>query len=219
MSMPFEVPGWRPADFLRAAMGSHGPESHGRHEGRGRPRFDTAFGSWPGRGFAFPPFGDLRNWPGWEGRGQRARRGDVRAAALALLAEQPMNGYQIIQEIKQRSGGLWTPSSGSVYPALQQLEDEGLIRAGEHDGRRAFSLTEQGRKYVEEHPDELAAPWTSVTESVLDDAIGLRETFGRTFGAFMQVWQAGTEEQRQRAADVLDEARKALYRILAEDEQ
>jgi DNA-binding PadR family transcriptional regulator len=155
----------------------------------------------------------------WESRGPRARRGDVRAAALALLAEQPMNGYQIIQEIKQRSGGLWTPSSGSVYPALQQLEDEGLIKAGEHDGRRAFSLTAEGRRYVEEHPEELQGPWESVAEGVAHEAIGMRETFGRTFAAFVQVWHTGTDEQREEATRVLNEARKALYRILAEDDR
>lgn len=184
--------------------------------------FGSAFGrgfgaGWPGSAGAPPGFG--RPWPGWEGRGGRARRGDVRVAALALLAERPMNGYQIIQEIKQRSGGLWTVSSGSVYPALQQLEDEGLIQAGEHEGRRAFSLTEAGHRYVEENRDELAAPWETVAQHTPHDAVGLRETFGRTFGAFMQVWHVGTDEQREQAARVLDETRKALYRILAGDDE
>jgi len=208
MSTPFEMPGGR-----RGRRRGFGPAP-----GQGFP-FPG-----PGRGFGrgfdgFPPFGDHGHWSGRDNRGQRARRGDVRAAALALLAEQPMNGYQIIQEIKQRSGGLWTPSSGSVYPALQQLEDEGLIKAGEHDGRRAFSLTDEGRKYVEEHPDELRGQWESAAEGVAQDAIGLRDTFGRTFGAFMQVWHVGTDEQREEAAKVLDETRKALYRILAGDDE
>lgn len=178
----------------------------------------TNFSFGPGRSFVVPPVGDPRQWLGWEHRGQRARRGNVRVAALVLLAEQPMNGYQIIQEIKQRSAGMWTPSSGSVYPVLQQLEDEGLIQAGEHDGRRAFSLTEAGRRYVEEHADELRAPWESVAEGVAHGAIGLREIYGRTFAAFMQVWHTGTDEQRERAAHVLDQARRALYRILADDD-
>jgi DNA-binding PadR family transcriptional regulator len=219
VSTPFEMPAWGPGEFLRAAMGgrradsAEPPGSKGHRRG-GRRRFDPS-GSFP---FGPGSFGDPRHWPGWEGRGPRARRGDVRTAALALLAEQPMNGYQIIQEIKQRSGGLWTPSSGSVYPALQQLEDEGLVQAGEHEGKRAFSLTEAGRRYVEEHREALQTPWESVAEGVASEAIGLRETFGRTFGAFMQVWHAGTDEQREQAARVLDETRKALYRILAEDD-
>src|SRR5262245_13544395 len=97
------------------------------------------------RGFDWGPFG----------RGPRVRKGDVRAAVLVLLAEQPRNGYQIIQEISERSGGLWKPSSGSVYPALQQLEDEGLVETESVDGKRSFKLTETGRTYVEEHKSEL----------------------------------------------------------------
>ncbi len=99
-------------------------------------------------------------------RGPRARRGDVRAAALALLSEQPMNGYQIIQEISERSGGVWRPSPGSVYPALQQLEDEGLIRAEASDGgRRAYQLTDEGTAYAQAHSAELKAPWDVVAGS------------------------------------------------------
>lgn len=224
MDAPFDGQDWgEPPHAEHARRGRRG-HRHDRGEHRGFMPPGFPFGQ--GRGFGppgppfppfVPPFGG-KHWTGWEGRGPRARRGDVRIAALALLAEQPMNGYQIIQEIKQRSGGLWTPSSGSVYPALQQLEDEGLIQAGEHDGRRAFALTDEGRRYVDEHVDELQAPWESAAEGVAHDAIGLRETFGRTFGALMQVWQVGTDEQREQAARVLDDTRKALYRILAEDE-
>src|SRR3954454_4068329 len=81
--------------------------------------------------------------------GSRVGRGDVRAAVLALLAEQPMHGYQIIHEIEERSGGSWKPSPGSVYPTLQLLADEGLIRAEESNGRKTFSLTEEGRAEAE----------------------------------------------------------------------
>src|SRR6266446_675789 len=136
--------------------GGRGPFGfRGRHMGgwRGGP-------GWP----PFPvfPFADPRRH-----RGPRAKRGDVRAAALVLLAEEPRNGYQIIQEIESRSGGVWRPSPGSVYPALQQLEDEGLIRAVEADpGRKAFELTEEGRAYVERHADDLAAPWDAVAGTV-----------------------------------------------------
>ena len=122
----------------------------------------------------------------------KVRRGDVRAAALSLLAEPPRNGYQIIQDISERSGGLWKPSSGSVYPALQQLEDEGLIRVVTEEGRRSFHLTEAGRTYVETHKEELAAPWDEVTAGVDDNALGLWQLIGQVSIAVAQVSQAGT---------------------------
>jgi DNA-binding PadR family transcriptional regulator len=152
-------------------------------------------------------------------RGSRARRGDVRAAALALLAEQPMNGYQIIQEIGERSGGVWRPSPGSVYPALQQLEDEGLIRpeAGE-SGRRGYVLTDEGRQYADAHPDELRAPWDMVAGGAGGAAAEMRTLMGQLAMAAFQVVSAGTEPQQAEARKILADTRRALYRILAADE-
>src|SRR6266576_1975130 len=106
------------------------------------------------------PVGDFGGGPlgGWgrgpRGRGRKARRADIRTAALLLLAEEPRNGYQIMQEVEERSNGLWRPSPGSVYPALQQLEDEGLIRSEEIDGRKLFELTDEGRAYVQERGED-----------------------------------------------------------------
>jgi len=146
-----------------------------------------------------------------------ARR--VRAAALALLAETPMNGYQIIQEIGERSGGVWRPSPGSVYPALQQLEDEGLIRAEAGEGgRRGYVLTDEGRQYVEAHPDELRAPWDVVAGGTGGAAIEMRTLMGQLGMAAFQVVSAGTDAQQAQARKVLADARKSLYRILAADE-
>jgi DNA-binding PadR family transcriptional regulator len=148
----------------------------------------------------------------------------VRAAILDLLAEgQPWNGYQIIQEIGARTQGVWRPSAGSVYPALQQLEDEGLIQvqgseAGE-DRRRLYTLTEQGRAYVEAHADELKASWDAVTGSVDDAQFQLRNTIHQVMVAVHQVAQAGSEAQVAQAAKVLSDTRRALYRILAADEE
>jgi DNA-binding PadR family transcriptional regulator len=153
------------------------------------------------------------------GRGPRAKRGDVRAAALALLAEQPMNGYQIIQEISERSDGVWRPSPGSVYPALQQLEDEGLIRAEAADGgRRAYQLTDEGRAYVDAHPEEVRAPWDVVAGSADNAAREMRNLIGQVAMAASQVLSAGTEGQVGQARQVLTDARKALYRLLAADD-
>ena len=182
------------------------PFTRGRHRGgfggpRGprSPLFNSFFGPSPGRG-------------------PRARRGDVRAAILALLREQPRNGYQIIQEIERRSGGLWRPSAGSVYPALQLLEDEGLIEGIEEGGRRELQLTDAGRKYADEHPDELAAPWATVADSLDQEARSLFEIVAAVGAATVQVGQAGSEAQIAKARRLLSETRKSLYRILAEED-
>ena len=98
-------------------------------------------------------------------RAPKVRRGDVRAAILDVLAVEPMNGYQIIQQIAERSGGAWKPSPGSVYPTVQQLEDEGLVEATEAEGRRTLRLSDAGREYVATHPEELAATWRVFDES------------------------------------------------------
>src|SRR5215212_1653574 len=128
---------------------------------RGRGPGPRRGGRHGGPQFGFPGFGPPR--------GPRARRGDVRIALLVLLAEEPRNGYQLMQEIEQRSDGAWRPSPGSVYPALQQLEDEGLVRTNQADGRRVYELTEAGRAHVEEHRTELGAPWEAFTRDVGDD--------------------------------------------------
>ena len=124
------------AGAMRRAMkgGRGGPGGgHRRHRHRGFGPGGGGFGGFPGGG-------------GPRGRGRKARRGDIRTAALLLLAEEPRNGYQIMQEVEERSDGVWSPSPGSVYPALAQLEDEGLIRSEEADGRKLFALTDAGRR-------------------------------------------------------------------------
>jgi len=152
------------------------------------------------------------------GRRSRRRRGDVRTALLVLLAEEPRNGYGLMQEIEERSGGAWRPSPGSVYPALAQLEDEGLVRTEEREGRRVFTLTERGRAYVEEHRDELGTPWAQASEDVGEGLMALRNLVSQVATAAFQVAQAGSEAQVAQAAEILKEARRALYRVLAEDE-
>jgi DNA-binding PadR family transcriptional regulator len=152
---------------------------------------------------------------GPRGRG-RARRGDVRLALLRLLAEQPANGYQLMQTIEERSGGRWRPSPGSVYPTLAQLEDEGLIRSAEADGSRRFEITDTGREHLESRADE-PEPWTPADqegENAITELAPLVIQIGK---AAWQVASVGDEAQRARAIEVLAEARRSLYRILAED--
>lgn len=164
----------------------------------------------PGRGF----FGGPRMWPG-----PRARRGDVRAATLVLLLEQPMNGYEIIQQLAQRSQGAWRASPGSVYPALQQLEDEALVQPSTVDGRRVFTLTEAGRTYVQEHRNELGTPWQSMADPPGPEGTqALRDLVLQVIAATRQVGHAGTEAQIRQAAEILTSTRRSLYHILAEDE-
>jgi len=193
-----------------------GYRGHGRERGRrggpfpGGPPFE--FGM---RGGPFGP-------PRFGGRGPRVRRGDVRAAILDLLGEgQPWNGYQIIQEIGARTEGVWRPSAGSVYPALQLLEDEALIstqRDEAGDGRtRMYTLTDEGRAYVEEHADELRASWDAVTGSVDEAEFQLRDTIRQVIVAVTQVSQAGSAAQVQQAGKIMADTRRALYRILAAD--
>jgi DNA-binding PadR family transcriptional regulator len=173
--------------------GGHGPR-RGRHGGQQ---------------FGFPGFGPPR--------GPRARRGDVRAALLVLLAEEPRNGYQLMQEIEERSDGVWRPSPGSVYPALQQLEDEGLVRVEQRDGGKAYALTDAGRAYVEERREQLGAPWDAVRGDVGEGAWDLMGAMKQIGMALFQLTHSGTEAQQAEAKRVLDEMRRELYRILAED--
>jgi DNA-binding PadR family transcriptional regulator len=188
---------------------------HGGPRGRARGR-----GGWPGTGPGGPGMADFGPWFGGPRmRGPRVKRGDVRAAALALLADGPRNGYQIIQDIGERSDGLWRPSPGSVYPALQQLEDEGLIAATTGEGgRRAYELTPEGRDYVAAHADELQAPWDLVAQSVGNDAVELRRLFGSVAMAAVQVTRVGSSAQVAQARQILTDARRALYQILAADD-
>jgi DNA-binding PadR family transcriptional regulator len=172
-------------------------------------------GGFGGHGFR-GPFGPMGHGRGHGGFGpNRARRGDVRTAVLRLLAEQPMHGYQIIQELSSRSGGAWSPSAGSVYPTLQLLADEGLIVAEETGGKKVFSLTEAGTAAVAEVADQ-PAPWEEAAENE-GGTQGYRQAVGKFMGAAMQIGKGGTEAQVAAATEVITEARKQLYAILAED--
>ena len=152
------------------------------------------------------------------GRGPRARRGDVRAAILDLLAEgNAWNGYQLIQEIAGRTDGVWRPSAGSVYPALQQLEDEGLIAPDGEGRRRMYTLTDEGRAYAEAHADELRASWDAAAGMADDTALELWDMTRQVMMAVMEVRRAGSASQLAEARRVLADARRSMYRILAED--
>jgi DNA-binding PadR family transcriptional regulator len=177
---------------------------------RGR-RHGPPFGRWGG----FGPFaGSQGGFPS----GPRARRGDVRAAALLLLDEEPRNGYQIMQELERRTDGVWRPSPGSVYPALAQLEDEGLVRTDEAGDRRTYVLTDEGRAYVEQHRSELGMPWEQMTSAVDNDVASLFGEMRRVGMATAQIAHLGNTEKAAKARAALADARRALFALLAEDE-
>ena len=149
------------------------------------------------------------------GRG-RARRGDVRASILALLKDRPMHGYEMIQEIGERSGGAWKPSPGSVYPTLQLLEDEGLITSASEGGKKLFTLTDPGRSRGRVRPrgplgGGRARCRLGGVNEIRQAGFGLMEAFG-------QVWKTGSADQRQKALTVINDARKKLYLILADED-
>lgn len=190
--------------------GHCGPGHRGDFEGR-----RAAFGPF-GPGYGGGPFG---GGPfGGRGRGGgrgRARRGDVRASILALLKDRPMHGYEMIQEIGERSGGAWKPSPGSVYPTLQLLEDEGLITSASEGGKKLFTLTDAGRTEAESAPE---APWEEAGRGVDWEAVNeIRQAGFGLMEAFGQVWKTGDADQRQKAVSVINEARKKLYLILADE--
>jgi DNA-binding PadR family transcriptional regulator len=171
-------------------------------------------GSW-GWGFGPGSYGGFRGGP--HGRG-RKRRGDVRAAILLLLAEEPRNGYGVMQEVEERSHGEWRPSPGSIYPALSQLEDEGLIAPVHGEQGKAFALTDAGREYVEEHRERLGTPWETETAGAPAGLRDLKQAIGQLAMASMQVAQTGDPAAIEGAKKVLDDARRALYRLLAGDD-
>jgi len=182
----------------------------GRH-GRGwRHGFGPGGGPPPWlRGAGFPPFG---------GPSGRRGRGDVRLAVLGLLAEEPMHGYQLIREVAERSHGSWRISPGSVYPMLSQLEDEGLVTSDDSGGRRAYDLTAAGRAEVASRSDEYSALWADVDDTDTQGWQDLAGLVAQVGAAAMQVGAEGTEVQRERAAVLLEDARRSLYRLLADDE-
>ncbi|MEU3015979.1 MULTISPECIES: PadR family transcriptional regulator [unclassified Nocardiopsis] len=240
---------WRPTDTPRA---HHGPRhDHDDHDDQRGSRRD-AFGHPPpppgppgappppwGAGPAGPfghggppdhggpggPFGPGFPFGGGHGRrrgGPRARRGDVRTGILMLLAEEPRSGYEIIREGRERSGGAWRPSPGSVYPMLQQLEDEGLVAPVAGEGRRRpYQLTDEGVAHLEENGADLTPPWEAGADAYADARSRYEEISTLAYqlsAAAAQVAQAGTPDQLDRAKRLLAETKRGLYLILADDD-
>ncbi len=155
-------------------------------------------------------------WGGFgHARSGRMRRGGTQAAILTLLAEEPMHGYQIIQELATRSGGAWTPGAGSVYPALEQMEAHGLITGEQQDARRVYSITDKGRELAQRSHGHANAPWDEAAEAS-GPRVALRQSVFALLHAAQQVGRTGTDEQVAKATELVDQTRKQVYLILAE---
>ena len=195
-------------DYVRGHDAGHdGPFGPGFGPGFGRGFGPGGFGF----GFGAGPRGRRRGGPR-----RRGRRGDVRAAILVLLAERPMHGYEMIQEIAERSQDLWRPSPGSVYPTLQLLVDEGLITGSETEGsKKLFELTDAGKAAAEKVE---TPPWDEIAEGVDPSHLNLRAAVGKLFGAVAQSAHAASAEQQQRIIEIVNNARREIYTILGEDD-
>ena len=209
----------------------HAPDRPGPHEAFDDQEFGRGTGHGPGggrrhrRGDAFPEGfdgpgpADMHRGPRGRGFGprgpRRAGRGDVRLAILSLLADAPSNGYGLISAIAERTGNAWRPSSGSVYPTLQQLVDEELIASSGEGRGTAYELTETGRRYVQDNESSITQAWAA-TPGRNESEVALQESVTKLKGVIHQFRLAATDAQRPAASEKLDEARRALYLILAD---
>ncbi len=209
---------WTPEfEPTRRQRGGRGRTRHGGHGGPwGGPWGGPMGGPPPWVAQMFGP--DFAGGPGGGGRRRpRVRRGDVRSAILDVLSTsaEAVNGYQVIQQIAERTDGAWKPSPGSVYPTIAQLQDEGLVEDAPA-GRKAIQLTEAGRAYVADHPEEMAAVWAPFEGHDDDEALNFKQVIGQTVGAIVQVATTGTTDQREKAIEILGDTRRRLYSLLAE---
>jgi DNA-binding PadR family transcriptional regulator len=168
---------------------------------------------------------DERRYRGGRGRhdhegrwgGPRMRRGEIRTAVLAVLTEGPGHGYDVMQNLEDKTGGAWRPSPGSVYPTLQLLEDEGLVRSTERDGKRVFEITEAGRTEAADRIEQAGGtPWELAGKGQRRGR-EVRDAFAQLYQAFKQIATVGTPEQVERGLAIVTDARKQLYQILAEN--
>jgi len=200
----------------RTHENEHHHEWHGHGRGRGPGlrggRREGGFGRRGRGGFGFGSDPEAQM-----GRGPRRGRGDVRTAVLMLLLERPMHGYEMIQQIRERSSEAWSPSPGAIYPTLQLLTDEGLITTDDLEGKKVSRLTETGRTIAEELQSTKAAPWDEASADAGAGAHSLREAIFHLMSAVKQMAMAGSDAQRQRTTELLDETRKKIYALLASD--
>jgi DNA-binding PadR family transcriptional regulator len=139
------------------------------------------------------------------------RSGEVRLALLSLLSERPAHGYELMRQLEERSGRLYRASAGTVYPVLQQLQDEGMVSVDDQDGKKVYSLTDAGRAEVADHADEIEAIWSRAERwqewgrNVTPHTIALGVTVGRLVGAAFRAVREDPE-LGDRVREILEEA-------------
>jgi len=163
----------------------------------------------PGRGgFDGSHFG--RDWKDE----QRTPRGDIKYILMALLAEQPRHGYELIKELEERYGGSWKPSPGSVYPTLQLLEEGGYLISEQQEGKRVYTITDSGRELLAQRGDPL--DWME-KRSKPQQWMELGNAIADVGAAVMQVARSGNSDKISRVQEILTRVKREIYSILAEE--
>ena len=186
---------------------------------------DYTRGGWRRRGSrAWGPWEEWGPWAGFAGgpRGRFFEFGEVRLAILSLLKEGPKHGYQLIKELEERSGGLYRASAGTVYPTLQQLEDEGLIGSERQEGRRVYQLTEAGKAELERDPEAVrriwdrAERWGDWGQWMGPEAFSVfRQSAAMVKATFRAAkWAHGHADREKRLTDLIEKVRRELEDLI-----
>ena len=164
-------------------------------------RHDTYHGSWHDRPF---------------------QKGDLKYVILGLIADRPVHGYEVIRVMEERSHGFYAPSPGAVYPTLQFLEEAGYVSSSDHDGKKIYTITEEGKRFLDERKE-----FTEGIKKHMSDMWGVkgrsevRETAAefRRLGRLMrhQHWGRRPDPQKmRRIREVIGHACDEIEAILGE---
>jgi len=158
--------------------------------------------------------GDFADFKGWHGH--RARRGNMKPIILRMLQKMPMHGYEIINQLEEKSHGMWRPSAGSIYPNLQLLEEQDLVTSSVEDGKKVYALTDQGKAAAEKAEEEFKAPWEEKAAHA-KNFHELRITFLETMGVLRQIALQDSEEKNTEVKKILNETKEKLTKLVDED--
>lgn len=178
--------------------------------------------AWAGEALGHPVFMSRRH--GSRGSGDRwgneprTRRGDIKFMLLELLVERPQHGYELMKELEARRGGFRRSSPGSVYPTLQMLEEGGYLTSEEVEGKRVYTITENGRQLLSDRPESFDSrnAVDRFTDSKPSELMELRQTLTQLNDAVAQVARSGNLEQVNQVRELLAQVKREIYKLLAE---